>query len=73
VPPAGIERTHTVEVRDRRVVIRSARGPTALLGRSPGGHAGKSKRAVTARLEEAFDVALGARDADAAVAALLTL
>jgi cysteinyl-tRNA synthetase len=28
---------------------------------------------VTARLEEAFDVALGARDADAAVAALLTL
>lgn len=32
-----------------------------------------SLRAVTARLEEAFDVALGARDADAAVAALLTL
>jgi hypothetical protein len=32
-----------------------------------------SLRAVTARLEAAFDVALGARDADAAVAALLTL
>jgi len=32
-----------------------------------------SLRAVTARLEEAFDLALGARDADAAVAAVLNL
>jgi hypothetical protein len=37
------------------------------------GDGAPSLRAVTARLEEDFDLALGARDADAAVAAVLTL
>jgi hypothetical protein len=63
-----------VAVEDATVGGSGGSGGVALEDTSGGGSADASSlRAVTMRLEEAFELALGARDADAAVAAVLTL